>query len=122
MSRRDIQQLANQHPTAANAFLTLHRAYETMREAARSGDQISQQSKAPRPLDAVRRVLEAQANYFPDLEEAAERFGRFATGRSGKLVSIRVKASFINRLARAKIWGEYKGDAAIGDGVCIAGI
>ena len=74
MSRRDIQQLANQHPTAANAFLTLHRAYESMREAARSGDQISQQSKAPRPLDAVRRILEAQANYFPELEEAAEQF------------------------------------------------
>lgn len=74
MSRRDIQQLANQHPNAANAFLALHRAYEAMREAARSGEQVSQQSRAPRPLDAVRRVLEAEANYFPEIEEAAEKF------------------------------------------------
>lgn len=74
MSRRDIHQLANQHPNAANAFLSLHRAYEAMREAARFGDQISQQSRAPRPLDAVRRILESQANHFPEIEESAEGF------------------------------------------------
>ena len=34
MSRRDIQLLANQHPSAAEALISLHRSYDLMRDAA----------------------------------------------------------------------------------------
>ena len=39
MSRRDIQLLANQHPNAAEALISLHRSYDLMRDAAYSGVQ-----------------------------------------------------------------------------------
>jgi len=74
LTRRETEQLANQHPGAAAAFVALHRAFDSMREAAHTGEDFSDDSHIPRPLEAVRRILEAEGNFFPELEEAAEGF------------------------------------------------
>lgn len=72
MSRRDIQQLVTMHPNAASAFITLHQAYDSMREAVHRGENVSDEAYRPQPLEAVRRLLEVEENYFPELETAAK--------------------------------------------------
>ena len=78
MSRRDIQQLANGHPTAATALIHLYRAFEVMREAAHKGshDMHDAPPDTPiaSPLENVRQIIEAESNYFPELEQAAQEF------------------------------------------------
>ena len=71
MSRRDIQLLANQHPSAAEALISLHRSYDLMRDAAYGGEQKDENFLSPRPIESVRELLETSSNYFPELEEAA---------------------------------------------------
>lgn len=71
MSRRDIQQLASQHPSAAQAFIELHNAYETMRGAAFEDGARDLTSTNAGPVEQVRQFLEDSGNYFPALEQAA---------------------------------------------------
>ena len=71
MSRRDIHQLASQHPSAAQAFIQLHDAYEAMRGAAFEGGTKQATGDLSGPVDKVRQYLEDAGNYFPALEQAA---------------------------------------------------
>ena len=72
LTRRDIQQLAQDQPTAANAILTLYDSYETMKSAAQQGKDGLETRSLPRPIEDVRRFLEHSENHFPTLEQAAE--------------------------------------------------
>ena len=74
MSRRDIHLLASQHPNAASALIMLHQAFDQMREAAHQGNFSRDETLTPKPLEAVRSLLEESGNYFPELETAADDF------------------------------------------------
>ena len=84
MSRRDIQLLANQHPNAAEALISLHRSYDLMRDAAYSGVQKDENLLSPRPIERVREFLETSRNYFTELEEAAADCVRHISPSPGK--------------------------------------
>lgn len=71
MSRRDIQQLTSQHPSAAQAFIHLHEAFEKMRGVAFEEGSKHLTSTASGPFDRGRQFLEDSGNYFPTLEQAA---------------------------------------------------
>jgi len=72
VSRRDMQQMAQNQPLAAQAIIALHDAYEAMKSAAQQGTDGLETRSLPRPVEAVRRFLEQADNHFPTLEAAAE--------------------------------------------------
>lgn len=71
ITRRDIQQLASQHPIAASAFISLHNAFDSMKEAVHAGGQSLSDRSVFNPLDEVRAFQERADNYFDALENAA---------------------------------------------------
>ena len=85
MSRRDIQQLASQHPSAAQAFINLHEAYEAMRGAAYEDGARQVAGSISGPIEHVRQYLEEAGNYFPALEQAASDCRKAAQLRPGFL-------------------------------------
>ena len=75
----EIRELASASPQAAQAVLTLYKAYRDMREnaqtlAERLADRDKLQSLDVKgfPVEEVRDFLQAQFNHFPELETAAE--------------------------------------------------
>ena len=84
LTRRDIQQMAQNQPIAANAIIALHDSYETMKSAAQKGKDGLETRTLPRPIEEVRRYLEASENHFPALEEAAEACAKEAKLQAGQ--------------------------------------
>lgn len=74
VTRRDIQQLASQHPIAASAMISLHSAYDNMKNAVHAGGTAPTDRNLFNPLDEVRQFQEKSDNYFEPLEEAAREF------------------------------------------------
>lgn len=79
MSRQDMADLAAASPQAAQALLTLYRAFRQAQDdvtviAERlAGEEERRHNKAVGfPVEEVRDFLHAQRNYFPALDEAAE--------------------------------------------------
>ena len=72
LSRRDIQQLAQNQPAAANAIMAIYDSYETMKSVAQQGNEGIEAKALPRPIETVRRFLEQSGNHFPSLEDAAD--------------------------------------------------
>ncbi|MGC6517279.1 MAG: helix-turn-helix domain-containing protein [Candidatus Puniceispirillaceae bacterium] len=87
LSRRDIQQLAQNQPGAATAILALYDNYETMKSAAQQDKDGSETRALPRPIEHVRRFLEQQENHFPTLEDAAEACAKKAQLQTGQYFS-----------------------------------
>lgn len=77
LDQRDIQDLADSHPRAAEALARLHQAYrETSAAAAdlalRATEGGGAGAAGLSPLEEVRDALDTAQNYFPELETAAE--------------------------------------------------
>ena len=77
MDARDVQELADAHPRAAEALAKLHQAYResnaaaadlALRATGEEGGAILS------PLEEVRDALDAASNYFPAIEDACDRF------------------------------------------------
>lgn len=73
----DLRELAAASPAAAQAVLTLYRAYRSMREdaqaiAERMVDRPQSLEGVASPLDEVRDFQQAMNNHIPELEAAAE--------------------------------------------------
>ena len=86
-SRRDIQQLAQHQPNAAQAIIALHESYEAMKSAAQQGKDGLEKRTLPRPIEDVRRFLEARENHFPTLEDAATKARKSADIQPGQSFS-----------------------------------
>ena len=77
--RSEVQDAAEHAPTMLSAMQRLYRAYAAAREASEAS--LTQRSDPDRteaivhesPVDRVRAILHAQRNYFPELDEAAEK-------------------------------------------------
>ncbi len=77
VKRHDLSDLAGSVPTAAQAMITLYRAYREAREnlalLSAQGDGGAAPVDSPRTMvEEVRDFFERETNYFPDLETAAE--------------------------------------------------
>lgn len=83
-TRRDIQQLAQNQPAAAQAILALHESYETMKSAAQQEKGSLETRQFPRPIEEVREFLEQSENHFPSLEEAAQNCAAQAMLKPGR--------------------------------------
>ena len=84
LTRRDIQQLAQSQPTAAQAITAIYDAYEAMKSAAQQGTEGLESRTLPRPVEAVRRYLEQAGNHFPTIETAAENCRKKAQIQTGQ--------------------------------------
>lgn len=83
----DLRELAAASPAAAEAVLTLYRAYRSLRDDARAlAERMAESGRlqslegAASPLDEVRDFQQAMHNHVPELEAAAEELwadGRF---------------------------------------------
>lgn len=76
LDARDLRDLADAHPNAAEAFARLYRAYrETSAAASDLALRVADGGRGPggalSPLEEVRDALDAAQNCFPDLEDAA---------------------------------------------------
>ncbi len=79
LDTQDIRELAEAHPRAAQALIQLHQSYRGKASdlaslADRFDDRQGPASTGEQPLQQVRDVLQAQGNYYPQLEQAAEEF------------------------------------------------
>ena len=79
LSRQDMADLAEESPQAAQAILTLYRAFRQSQEDASAlalrlagQDERSHNTAVGFPVDEVRDFLHAHRNYFPTLETASE--------------------------------------------------
>ena len=79
VSQRDIRDLVNASPTAANGVLNLYKAYSNLREDTEAlNHHFSEREKtipthsAAAAIEEVREYQETQLNHFPSLESAAE--------------------------------------------------
>lgn len=77
VSERELRELVAAAPAAAQGMLTLYRAYRRMWESAQAlaheaGGAGGGPLPPDDPIEAVRDVLEAEANHFEELERAAE--------------------------------------------------
>lgn len=84
LTNRDVQELVASVPSAAEAVLTLYRAYRDAREAADTlasrvhGDSVAGVDVAALPTEEVHDFIQRQWNHFAVLEEAAEKLRRDA--------------------------------------------
>jgi predicted transcriptional regulator/transcriptional regulator with XRE-family HTH domain len=75
--RHEINQLHEQSPTLAEAFVRLYRAYaDRRRREVLLGDQAlvsgDVETETPNPADWVRDYIQAHRNHFPDLDDFGE--------------------------------------------------
>jgi predicted transcriptional regulator/DNA-binding XRE family transcriptional regulator len=76
LDRRDVTELADAHPRAAEALARLYQAYrDTSAAAADLATRAAEGGVAAglSPLEEVRDALDGKQNYFPALEDEAER-------------------------------------------------
>ena len=80
LDARDVQDLADAHPRAAEAFARLYQAYRDTSAAASDlalrAAEGGPGGAALSPLEEVRDALDGAQNYFPALEEAADKIRR----------------------------------------------
>ncbi len=79
----DLKELADAHPRAARALIQLHQNYRgTASDLANLADRFDERhghlDTSEHPLQQVRDLLQANNNYFPALEAAAEGFAEEA--------------------------------------------
>lgn len=99
MDVRDVQELADAHPRAAEALARLHQAYRESNAAAAdlalraTGEEGAAAGLSP--LEEVRDALDSVQNYFPALEDAADRFraGLDDPSDLGAALTARLKSS-----------------------------
>lgn len=98
LDARDLQDLADAHPRAAEAFGRLYQAYRDTNAAASDlalrAAEGGAGGAALSPLEEVRDALDAAQNYFPALEAEAE------TIRAGLPESETVEAALVQHLKR----------------------
>ncbi|WP_440957412.1 short-chain fatty acyl-CoA regulator family protein [Oceanicaulis sp. LC35] len=98
LDARDVQELADAHPRAAEALAKLHQAYResnaaaadlALRATGEEGGAILS------PLEEVRDALDAASNYFPSIEDACDRFraGLDDPSDLGAALTARLKSS-----------------------------
>lgn len=85
LTSADVRALATNAPGAARALLGLYESYRATRESARSlaervaeGGELAGVGDFRLPGEEVSDLVQRHMNYFPDLEEAAERLWRDA--------------------------------------------
>jgi hypothetical protein len=92
LSNAEVRELAASNPGVARAVLTLYRAWQSSREAARTlaermsdGALLSDLDRVRIPSEEVSELLQRHSNHFPELEEAAEAVWRDAQLDGGDL-------------------------------------
>lgn len=85
VSRRDIEGLVIDRPEVARAILRLHNAFTAARSSAESlaaqamdGSELAAVDRVRLSSEQVSEFIQRHMNYFPELEEAAERLWRDA--------------------------------------------
>jgi predicted transcriptional regulator/DNA-binding XRE family transcriptional regulator len=105
LTNADVKELSAASPAAAQAVLSLYRAYKRAQESADSlaeklhDDHDGEASRLDRtrsPSEDVNDFVQARGNHFPELEEVAERIWRDANIRTDDLYR-----GLANHLARA---------------------
>lgn len=81
----DVREMVQSSPAAARAVLSLYHAYQSARQSAESlasrlseGEQLSAVEHTHIPSEEVGELIQRRGNYFPELEEGAERLWRDA--------------------------------------------
>jgi hypothetical protein len=81
----DVRDLASGHPAAARALLALYHAYQAVKSSARAlaeqvadGSELREIETFRLPSEEVSDLIQRHSNYFPELEEGAERLRRDA--------------------------------------------
>lgn len=69
----EVRDLAHANPAAARAVLTLYDRFRTTAPRAAAPDDVESGAEFHRATEAISDFLQANANHFPALEEAAER-------------------------------------------------
>lgn len=93
LTNRDVREVIAASPSAAQAVLTLYRAYKRSQESADSlaeklhegPDDGAKIDRARSPSEDVNDFVQTRGNHFPELEELAERIWREAGIRSDDL-------------------------------------
>lgn len=104
LTNADVREMIAASPAAAQAVLSLYRAYKRAQESADSladklhddHDDAPSVDRARSPSEDVNDFVQARGNHFPELEEVAERVWRDAGIRSDDLYR-----GLANHLARA---------------------
>lgn len=81
----DVREFVSHSPATARAVLSLYRAYERTRDSSETlaarlfdGEQHEDFERSSAPSEEVNDLLQAHMNYFPELEEAAEKLWKDA--------------------------------------------
>lgn len=79
----DVREFVSQSPSTARAVLSLYRAYQRSRESSETlasrlfdGEHHEGIERSTAPSEEVNDLLQAHMNYFPELEEGAEKLWR----------------------------------------------
>ncbi len=95
VTREDAHELATGHPVVAEAVAVLYRAYRDAADKAREGEATAPSAGQGAqtiafPIEEVRDVIQARANYFPDLDERAEAlYGDVGLGEGDPFFALR---------------------------------
>lgn len=124
----DRHDLALAQPGMAEAILRLHTAYrEAQLALADRGDSEAEGSTA-NPLEEVRNFLAARRNYFPVLDDRAERLSRTLREAGGLKAYLETSHGFrLRRLPTDVMYGAvrrldlHRGEVALDDGLDSAG-
>jgi XRE family transcriptional regulator, fatty acid utilization regulator len=83
--RAEIRDLIEQAPATAAAIRALYLAYRSTRDV----EQVAhpETTSTQDPVEALREFLQAESNYFPTLEDIAEKIARECEAESGDLFS-----------------------------------
>ena len=96
VSKNELEDLVGASPETIKAILRLHERYRQLALSTYSDanpladrEKVELLEESARPVEAVRQYLHEQNNYFPELDEAAERFyGSLTAG--GKPIDVAV--------------------------------
>ncbi len=96
VSKNEIEDLVGASPEAIKAVLRLHERYRELALSTYSDanpladrEKVELLEESARPVEAVRQFMHEQNNYFPSLDEAAERFHASLTV-NGKAIDIAI--------------------------------
>ena len=111
--RRDLRDLAVNHPQMARAMLALYTSYKTQRGASEElasrldGEEAAGPDQSLLPSEEVSDLIQSRMNYFPELEEGAEELWKKGRARPrGALPGARALPRQAARGPRAdRAWG-----------------
>ena len=92
----EIEDFGNSFPGAADALLRLYAAYQESQLAL--ADQGDGGATAPDPVAEARRFLSARHNFFPAIDEAAEKLARIIETSGGREPYLRERRLSVRRL------------------------